>query len=187
MATVFPLYVFIPQLMDIKLVELVRWKTLTEGQEELQWLSEVLNCIWDEFKDISLNSVISAYSLSLLVFKWNGALVESHIAMIKDLLDNGLYLHGKMEVSSSIVTQALILNVPSQLMGQDGLTDSCYVPFVNSGIRDLIEIILVEKGYNQFICYDGTNRWKFCLKNTITFLCTTWKWVPIIQSQSQTA
>ncbi|KAG1817687.1 uncharacterized protein BJ212DRAFT_1480240 [Suillus subaureus] len=38
--------------------ELVKWKTLTEGQAEIQRLSKVLNVIQDKFKDLSLNSII---------------------------------------------------------------------------------------------------------------------------------
>ncbi|KAG1850467.1 hypothetical protein C8R48DRAFT_676690 [Suillus tomentosus] len=139
-------------------VELVKWKTLTEGREEIQRLSEVLNRIRDEFKDISLNSVISAYSLSLPVYLRDQALLESRIAMIKDLLDTGLFLHGKMD-----------------LIGQDGLPDSRYVPFAHSGIWDLVETMLSERRYGRFICYDGidSDNWKDRLKNVIAFLSTT--------------
>lgn len=61
----------------------------------------------DEFKDISLSSVITAYSLSLPVHLRDQALTETRIAKIKDLLDTGLFIHGKMEVSSSINTQVV--------------------------------------------------------------------------------
>ncbi|KAG1894309.1 uncharacterized protein F5891DRAFT_1195446 [Suillus fuscotomentosus] len=141
--------------------ELVKWKTLTEGREEIQRLSEVLDRIRDKFKDISLNSVISAYSLSLPVYLRDQALLESRITTIKDLLNTGLFLHGKMD-----------------LIGQGGLPDSHYVPFAHSGIQDLVEIMLSERQYNQFICYDGigSDSWKDRLKNIIAFLSTTQMW-----------
>jgi hypothetical protein len=66
-----------------------------------------LNNIRDEFKNLSLTSVISAYSLSLPVYLRGQALIEARIAKIKDLLDTELYIHGQMEVSSSVNTQAV--------------------------------------------------------------------------------
>ncbi|KAG1730567.1 hypothetical protein EDD22DRAFT_852995, partial [Suillus occidentalis] len=139
--------------------ELVKWKSRTEGQEEIQRLSEALNRMRDEFKDLSLSSVITAYSLSLPVHLRDQALTETWIAKIKDLLNTGLFIHGKME-----------------LIGQDGLLGSIYIPFSNTGIWDLLEIMLSERRYNRFICYDGSDRWKIRLKNVIAFLCTARMW-----------
>lgn len=62
------------------------------------------------------------------------------------------------------------------MIGQGGLPGSIYIPFSNTGIRDLLEIMLSERRYNRFICYDGSDRWKIRLKNVIAFLCTVRMW-----------
>jgi hypothetical protein len=61
-----------------------------------------LNDIQDEFKDQSLNSILSAYFLDLPIQFWGRELIEPQITMVKNLLNSGLFIHGEMEVSSPI-------------------------------------------------------------------------------------
>jgi hypothetical protein len=43
-------------------------------------------------------------------------------------------------------------------------------------IKELLEIMLSQRGFKHFICYDGTDKWKFCMKSILSFLSTTWIW-----------
>ncbi|KAG2053396.1 hypothetical protein BDR06DRAFT_972400 [Suillus hirtellus] len=110
-------------------------------------------------EDLVLTSVINAYLLDLAINKCGSAHVALRIEQIHLLLVNDSFLHGFM-----------------MLIMSDGQPRPFGIPFGSNAIINILEIILLEKQYHCFVFYDGSERWKNCLMNLISFISTTLKW-----------
>ncbi|KAG2089239.1 uncharacterized protein F5147DRAFT_658471 [Suillus discolor] len=140
-------------------VDLKKWKMQLEGQHEIRRLKGILTRIRNEFKDLALTSVINAYFLDLAINKRGSARAALRIERIHSLLANNSFLHGFM-----------------MLIESDGQLRPFNIPFGSNAIINMLEIILSEKQYHCFVFYDGSERWKNCLMNLISFISTTFKW-----------
>ncbi|KAG2087903.1 uncharacterized protein F5147DRAFT_781168 [Suillus discolor] len=143
-----------------KTVELRKWRKCADAKGEIKKLRGVPTTILNNFMACGRLVVFVAYELALpIVEHREGQPIETaRIDMVKSLLLNDSFLDGLLKLRAG-----------------DGTVQPFLVPLANRAITNILEIVLLEQQYSQYI-FDGSDKWKLRLMNAFSLGGTTCRW-----------
>ncbi|KAG0708108.1 UvrD-like helicase C-terminal domain-containing protein [Suillus ampliporus] len=140
--------------------ELMSWKSRIEGQHLLSRLKGIVRKVHKDSMGCARGLVVGTYSLFLeVLFKDAGEIASSRQRDASALLLDDDYL-------DAIVRRLM----------NDGQVQSVCVPFGNPVIIGIVEYILVDQGYRQFISLKEPD-WEVRLMNTFALSRAICNWV----------